>query len=54
MGHLFCPEVVKEMTASDEIPVAKEANTMTLPIVRHRALGNHATRRCGNRCGTRD
>jgi hypothetical protein len=53
MGHLFCTEIVKEMTASTGLPVAKETNTMTLPIVRRGALTNQ-TIRGGIRCATRD
>jgi hypothetical protein len=54
MGHLFCAEIVKEMTASNGLSFAKETNTMTLPFARRGALCNRATRRCGNRCATRD
>jgi hypothetical protein len=42
MGHLFCTEIVKKMTAPIELSVAKETRTMTLPIVRRTALCGHS------------
>jgi hypothetical protein len=54
MGHLFCTGVVKKMTASIELSVAKETSTMTLPIVRGTPLRGHSARRCGKFCTATD
>jgi hypothetical protein len=38
MSHLLCTGIVKKMTASIELFVAKETSKMTLSIVRHGVL----------------